>query len=385
MKSTRGILLAAFALAACGGDSPTSIASKTLTSGGLPAAQGNQSPVSVDPTGLCAGKETFKSVTGDVRYCVLSSDLSIQGGLCHFVKPEDPLVLRHKIGVITGSVGAYLKEPLGFSANENDCGAVPEEGAGKGLILIEEADASGGAEIPPNSEKVLTFAFTRDAAECGRVQSVADLLTQDGTSLKVAGFVLNYPKACTSCITLFSGSSLNNPEFVLEELQYNLGVFPLGEEFTVPAGWTVTIDASVSGPFEEVIDDSRRGHGPFSTTARSGKTSAFNRAGDKKLRSQAYNSVLAAALTCTDGVNPPTFIDSSSSDGSLHFVQPFETEATCFAVIATASPNTKYVVKKCPGLTGPNNDEGPLYDDECPQCECEEEECEQPVPEGAAR
>jgi hypothetical protein len=358
VKTIKPIVLMALTFAACGGETPTAITSRPTTTI-LPAgaaAQGNQSPLPVEGQGICQGKVTFKSLSSDVTYCVLSTDLSLQGDLCHFVKPEDPPTLRHRIGVITGPSGAYLKEPLGFSAPENDCGAVKTENPGTGLILLEEADESGGAEIPPNSEKVLTFAFTRDAAGCGRVQSVADLLTQNGTSLKVAGVVLNYPTACKpDCVTLHSGDSLNEPEFFVEETLFPLGVFFFTPPFTVPAGWTVTVDARTTVPSIESRKD------PVSTRARPDKITAFSRSA-KKVRAQAFDSVLAAGLDCGDFA-----VDASSSDGTLHFVQPFPEEKTCSLVIATVDPNTSYFAQKCPGLRPQDRDEGPLLE----ECGCQ--------------
>jgi hypothetical protein len=377
VKNIRPILLIALAFCACSGDSPTSIPSSALTSGGQTSAQGNQNPLPVEPAGVCAGKETFKSVTGDVKYCVLSSDLLPQGNLCHFVKPEDPPILRHRIGVVTGPVGAYLKAPIGFFGPENDCGAVPELNGGTGLILIEEADATGGAEIPPNSEKVLTFAFTRDASDCGRVQSVGDLLTQNGTSLKVGGFVLNYSKGC--CTKLDGGSGLppNDEPLVDPELQFPLHVYEFGfdSDFIVPAGWSLKINAGTTRP---AIPASRKGHPPVSTTTRttslsrstlfsgfsgSSRLSGFSLP-DREVRSQAYDSLLATIGICIDlesGV--PSIFEGSSSDGSLRVTKQFATEHICFLILGTANPSrTNWSLHKCPGLLPDDYDEGPLFE-----------------------
>jgi hypothetical protein len=189
------------------------------------------------------------------------------------------------------------------------------------LILLEEADATGGATIPPNTEKVLTFALTRDAATCGRVQSVADLMTQNGTSLSVAGFVLNYPTGC--CRTVQHGASFQ-PDIPVTPPNPGFKVF--ANSFTIPAGWTLTFGASYP-PGSVPPPPLPPGPGPLPS----------------------FDFIGVAAL-CP----PAGFFQSFATNAQVNLVQPFPAETTCQLVIISSSPsNTFNDAQICPGLQAP--------------------------------
>jgi hypothetical protein len=355
LKINRFVVVVGLAMAACTGDSRTPVlpslpAAKAPNGSG---ALGNQLGIPIDGKGICAGKPTWKSVNGDVTYCVTQTDLDLQGNLCHFVKSDGPRLLRHRIGVQTGAAGASIKVPVSFAAFENHCGAggpLLDTPPAKGTLVIEGAEADGGMSFPPNTEKEITLVYDIGVQHCGRTQSVADLLTQNGTSLDVGNFVMNYPEPC-KCETLFEGVRL------LEGFILIPGDAPADQTSRVGANAQKLHSAflaarrksrDVAAPPKEAasIDDVAFKIFPPITVS-PGWSLTFDAATPET--EDAPN--MAAGFFCSDG----TFaIDLTDGTFPIHLVQPLPNGAECTAILETlVRKQTYFKITTCPGLAEP--------------------------------